>query len=81
VKTTDGERALEDKTGTGRLVTGPDRGLLGQADEELSNLHEICRKLEHLRLVGSVLEDRSSDRLVVDIETDKCYITHGWTPF
>jgi hypothetical protein len=81
VKTSNGERSLEDEPGTRSLVAGSDRGLLGQADKELTDLHQIGRELENLGLIGAVSKDGGGDGLVVDIETDKCYITHGWTPF
>jgi hypothetical protein len=76
VETISCKDTLKNEAGTGCLVTGMNRSLLGETPEEAADLHEVGRKCHHffLALVG---KDSSGDRIGMDIKTNKCYITHG----
>jgi hypothetical protein len=75
-----GEYPMEDEACTGGFVTGSDGGLLREATEEPSDLHEISREGEDLRLVVIALENGGGDRIGMHVETDPCILVHGWIP-
>jgi hypothetical protein len=56
-----GEDPMEDEAGTGGFVTRPDGGFFGEATEEPSDLHEIPREREDLRLIAIAIKDGGSN--------------------
>ena len=81
VKAVPGEDPLEDEAGTGGLVAGPYRSLLGKPAHESADLHQVGGKGHHLGALGIAREDGGRDLLGVDIETNGNGGTHGWAPF
>jgi hypothetical protein len=72
--------AMEDETGTGGFVTGPNGALFGEVTEETPYFHEIAGEPEDLSLVTIPFEDRRRNRVGMDIESNPCILIHGWIP-
>jgi hypothetical protein len=56
-----GEDTLEDEASPGGLVAGADGALISETAEESTDLHEIGRERDHLRLVARPPENGGSD--------------------
>jgi hypothetical protein len=80
VKTISGEHPLKNKSRAGSFVASSHGVVLGEASEEPSNLHQIPREPHYFGALRVSFENRSGNRIEMNIETDPGILRHGWTP-